>query len=48
MKIEIDIPDWAQDDRTIYIMSGIELVAFKRPGRSKTQDVANAEYAAQD
>jgi hypothetical protein len=28
MKIEIEIPDWA-DERHIYIMAGIELVAYK-------------------
>lgn len=31
MKIEIEIPDWTVEDQTIYIFSGIELVAFKRP-----------------
>lgn len=31
MKIELEIPDWAIDDRTLYLMSGIELVAFKPP-----------------
>jgi len=32
MKIEIEIPDWAQE-RAIYIMAGIELAAYKIPGK---------------
>lgn len=31
MKLELEIPDWSENDRTIYIMSGIELVAYKSP-----------------
>jgi len=32
MKIELEIPDWVEEERrAIYIMAGIELVAFKYP-----------------
>ena len=31
MKINIDIPDWT-DERAIYVMAGIELVAYKLTG----------------
>ena len=31
MKIELEVPDWAIEDRTLYIMSGIELLAYKSP-----------------
>ena len=30
MRIEIDLPDWA-DERAIHIMAGIERVAYKLP-----------------
>ncbi len=33
MKIEIKLPEWA-DERAIYIMAGIELVAFKIPEKN--------------
>ncbi len=32
MKIEVEIPDWTEE-RTIYIMAGIELVAYREPGK---------------
>jgi hypothetical protein len=32
MKIDLEIPDWSIDDRTLYVFSGIELLAFKPPG----------------
>ena len=32
MKIELDLPDWTEE-RAIYIMAGIELVAYKIPGQ---------------
>ena len=31
-KIEIDLPDWA-DERAVYVMAGVELVAYKLPGK---------------
>lgn len=31
MKIEIEIPDWAEE-KHIYVMAGIEMVAYKKVG----------------
>ena len=30
MKIELDLPEWVEE-RTIYVMAGVELVAYKLP-----------------
>jgi len=36
MEIKIDIPDWVKEEnRGIYIMAGIELVAYKLPFEEK-------------
>jgi len=33
IKIELELPDWA-DERTIYVMAGIELIAYRFPGKT--------------
>lgn len=32
MKIELELPDWTEE-RAIYVMAGVELVAFREPGK---------------
>lgn len=32
MKIELELPDWA-DERTLFVMAGLEMVAFKEPNK---------------
>jgi len=47
MKIEIEIPDWATSG-ALYILSGIELVAYKRIGKNwviKTDRCKTAQAA---
>lgn len=33
MKIELELPDWVRE-RTIYVMAGVELAAYRVPGRT--------------
>jgi len=40
MKIEIELPDWVDKDKTLMLLSGQELVAFKYPkGEWKVKEV---------
>ncbi len=34
MKIEIELPDWCDEDSYLCVMKGIEMVAYKRPKES--------------